>query len=101
MPFQSKKQQRWAFATGQPWAKEWADKTDFKKLPLRMKKKKVEEAFVMRPAFTAIIEGVKTYHMFLKGNTLGDKVIKTVTPFLRKNAVNIATTARSAMKKPL
>ena len=39
-PFVSKKQARYAFATKQPWAKEWADKTDFKKLPESVSKKK-------------------------------------------------------------
>jgi|SRR5215831_282613 len=39
-PFASKAQQRWAFWSGQPWAKEWADKTDFKHLPARVKKSK-------------------------------------------------------------
>jgi len=33
VPFVSKAQQRFAFATHQPWAKEWADKTTFKNLP--------------------------------------------------------------------
>ncbi len=27
MPFVSAKQKKWAFATHQPWASEWADKT--------------------------------------------------------------------------
>jgi hypothetical protein len=40
MPFKSKAQQRFAFGTHQPWAKEWADKTDFKSLPARAGKKK-------------------------------------------------------------
>ena len=60
-PFRSKKQQKFAFATGQPWAKEWADETkDFSKLPEKVKKKKkvIKESFVMRPAFNAIIESV-------------------------------------------
>jgi len=33
MPFASKAQQRFAFGTHQPWAKEWADKTNFQNLP--------------------------------------------------------------------
>lgn len=34
MPFVSKAQQRFAFATDQPWAKEWAHKTkSFERLP--------------------------------------------------------------------
>lgn len=32
MPFKSLKQEKWAFATHQPFAKEWADKTDQKSL---------------------------------------------------------------------
>jgi hypothetical protein len=39
MPFRSTAQQRFAFATGQPWAKRWADETDFSKLPKRAKRK--------------------------------------------------------------
>lgn len=33
MPFVSRAQQRWAFATNQPFAKEWAAMTDESKLP--------------------------------------------------------------------
>ena len=33
MPFVSRAQQRWAFATKQPFAKEWAEMTDESKLP--------------------------------------------------------------------
>lgn len=39
MPFVSKRQERWAFANKMPWAKEWADKTNQKSLPERVKKK--------------------------------------------------------------
>lgn len=39
VPFKSKAQEKWAFATKQKFAKEWADKTDQKKLPARAKKK--------------------------------------------------------------
>lgn len=42
-PFASKAQQRFAFGTGQPWAKKWADLTDFKHLPARVRKKKKNE----------------------------------------------------------
>jgi hypothetical protein len=36
MPFKSRAQQAWAFATGQPWAKKWAKHTpNMKKLPKR------------------------------------------------------------------
>lgn len=37
MPFKSKAQAKWAFATKQPFAKEFADKTNFKKLPRKVK----------------------------------------------------------------
>ncbi|MDR1923177.1 MAG: hypothetical protein LBQ66_02290 [Planctomycetaceae bacterium] len=48
MPFQSKAQQRWMFATRPEMAKEWAEQTDFaelpeklpEKLPVKKKKKK-------------------------------------------------------------
>jgi len=39
MPFKSRAQQRWAFATKQPFAREWAHKTDFEDLPDKVKKK--------------------------------------------------------------
>jgi len=39
MPFVSKAQQRYAFATDQPWAKEFAAKTNFKGLPQHVKSK--------------------------------------------------------------
>lgn len=38
MPFKSKAQERWAFATGKKWAKDWADKTNQSKLPKRVGK---------------------------------------------------------------
>jgi hypothetical protein len=44
MPFRSKAQQRFAFATKQPWAKKWAKKTKaaggFKSLPERVRRRK-------------------------------------------------------------
>lgn len=43
MPFASWQQSKWAFATGQPFAKEWADKTNYKKLPVRKKHAKEED----------------------------------------------------------
>lgn len=47
MPFVSKKQQRWMFATKPEMAKEWAAETDFSKLPEKAPKKKVKEAAVI------------------------------------------------------
>jgi hypothetical protein len=43
MPFQSKQQAKFAFATKQSWAKEWADKTNFSKLPKKKKKKSISK----------------------------------------------------------
>lgn len=43
-PFASRAQQRWAFATGQPWAKRWADETDFAGLPARVARRKSKSA---------------------------------------------------------
>ena len=40
MPFQSRAQQRWAFATKQPFAEEWAQMTDERKLPAYKNPKK-------------------------------------------------------------
>ena len=37
MPFKSRRQEKWAFATGQPFAEEWAAMTDQKKLKARAK----------------------------------------------------------------
>lgn len=36
MPFRSRAQQDWAFATKQPFAKAWADETDQRALPARL-----------------------------------------------------------------
>lgn len=49
MPFKSKAQQRFAFATKQPWAKKWADHTpDMEDLPER--KKSVRKAALRKIA---------------------------------------------------
>lgn len=41
MPFKSKAQMRWAYATHQPFAKKWAHKTrSIKKLPNKVRRKK-------------------------------------------------------------
>ena len=40
MPFKSRAQEKWAFATKQKFAKKWADMSEGKKLPKRVKKKK-------------------------------------------------------------
>lgn len=40
MPFRSKKQQRFMFSTMPQMAKEWAQETDFSKLPEKVRKKK-------------------------------------------------------------
>lgn len=43
MPFRSKRQQRLFFATMPDTAKEWASKTDFSKLPEKVRKKKKKD----------------------------------------------------------
>ena len=40
MPFVSRQQERWAFATHQPFAKQWAAVTDQSSLPKRAPKSK-------------------------------------------------------------
>ncbi len=40
MPFKSRDQEKWAFATGQKFAKQWANMTDQKNLPKKVKKAK-------------------------------------------------------------
>lgn len=46
MPFQSKAQARWMFSNKPEMAKEWASKTDFKKLPMKVKKKKNKKRYM-------------------------------------------------------
>ena len=43
MPFKSEQQSKWAFATNQPFAKEYAGKTDYNKIPEKVRKKKAIE----------------------------------------------------------
>ena len=51
MPFVSRQQERWAFATKQPFAKQWAAMTDQKQLPQRVSKpKSTRERLVARIA---------------------------------------------------
>jgi hypothetical protein len=45
MPFQSKSQQRWMYATHPKMAKEWSKETNFKQLPEKKKKKKQEGGY--------------------------------------------------------
>lgn len=40
MPFRSKQQEKWAFATHQDFAKKWADMSDQGSLPKKVKKKR-------------------------------------------------------------
>ncbi|WP_164716055.1 hypothetical protein [Streptomyces sp. WAC 06738] len=49
MPFQSRAQEKMAFARGMSWAKEWADKTDHSKLPERKGKGKKKAARKAKP----------------------------------------------------
>lgn len=49
-PFVSREQEKWAFATHQPWAKEWAAHTpNIKKLPERKKKKSKIKLIIKKP----------------------------------------------------
>lgn len=48
MPFRSKAQQRWMFENLPDKAKEWASKTDFKKLPEHVVKKKTKDSIVKK-----------------------------------------------------
>lgn len=53
MPFKSRQQEKWAFATKQPFAKKWADITDQKTLPKRVtRKKKYSKKLLKRYGFT-------------------------------------------------
>jgi hypothetical protein len=47
MPFHSTAQQRFAFGTGQPWAKRWAAETDFSRLPRRTRKKIARKSYTV------------------------------------------------------
>jgi hypothetical protein len=44
MPFASAKQAKFAFATHQKWAKEFASKTNYKDLPEQVKHKAIKDA---------------------------------------------------------
>ena len=44
MPFVSKKQEKWAFSTKQPFADKWAKMTNEKKIPVKVLKKKSKDA---------------------------------------------------------
>jgi hypothetical protein len=55
MPFRSQAQQRFAFGTKQPWAKRWANETDFSKLPKRVKRKALKAA----PCMDCVLAGLK------------------------------------------
>ena len=48
MPFDSKKQEKWAFANKKPWAKEWAAKTDQKNLPESINKTMNKKAIIKK-----------------------------------------------------
>ena len=50
MPFLSKKQSKWAFANGEPWATEWANKTDYSKLPEKKSKNTKVRSVVQKKA---------------------------------------------------
>ena len=48
MPFKSKKQEAWAFATKQPFAKDWSSITDQQSLPERIQEKSESRAEAAR-----------------------------------------------------
>jgi hypothetical protein len=54
MPFTSLKQEKWAFATKQPWARRWAKQTDESKLPDYVPAKKREKPRAESPLERAI-----------------------------------------------
>lgn len=99
MPFKSRAQQRWMFATNPEMAKKWADKTkNFKKLPEKVKKKKkkvIKESFHMRPAYQALIEvSVRTSVVALnKRMALGNanKTAKAISGFQKWTGLNPTT----------
>lgn len=66
MPFVSKKQEKWAFATKQPWAKKWAGMTNQKTLKKKLKMK-VDNSLgdsygEMNPDTNEIKINVKAHH---------------------------------------
>jgi hypothetical protein len=50
MPFKSRAQEKWAFATKQPFAQKWADMTEGKKLPNKVSKKKKKKGYNFKKA---------------------------------------------------
>ena len=83
MPFESKKQSAWAFATGQPWAKEWADKTDYKRLPkkkLPYHVKKSEPLLVIKALGASSAVAAKPAPMAAPIKAPAQKKAKTPSP---------------------
>lgn len=54
MPFRSTAQQRFAFATSQPWAKRWAAETDFDTLPAHASRKRKGKKYGKRTKAVAV-----------------------------------------------
>jgi hypothetical protein len=50
MPFDSKSQEKWAFANKKPWAKEWASKTSQKSLPEKVNNNKMNKKAIIKKA---------------------------------------------------
>jgi len=86
MPFRSKKQTRYMFAVHPEIARRWADEThNIKKLPLRVKKKKLSEGI-----FSGLAESLTRF-----------KTLAKASPYQRKLRVFIKTRQYNFQRKGL
>lgn len=102
MPFVSKKQQRFAFATKQPWAEEFASKTDFSKLPEKKKKKK--KSTLALPIQKSHIEQRPVhgkYNIYFRNFNISDPILEKeqVETLFDSNTINEIKNGFEAMKE--
>lgn len=105
MPFVSKKQQRFAFATKQPWAEEFASKTDFSKLPEKKKiKKKRKKSTLTLPIQKSHIEQRPVhgkYNIYFRNFNISDPILEKeqVEVLFDSNTINEIKNGFEAMKE--
>ena len=106
MPFTSKKQARWAFATGQPWAEDWASKTDFSTLPTSANDRYEDGDEVQKLG----LKDLSKYYKYRKNTKLKDKISNSLRDVLfnpnnqfevRTNPMEKAHSMRYARNLPL
>ncbi len=81
MPFRSQAQQRFAFATRQPWAKRFAKETNFKRLPVKAKSMTVEqlETFVSSSHYDADTAALMALGIPALPSLKGEQLAKGIT----------------------